>query len=605
MLDFDSIPNLPTLFFDQAAKFGDTPFLWAKGETRWTPTTWSQTAERVAKFAHGLKQLGVKPGDRVMLVAENRPEWMISDLAIMAIGAVAVPAYTTNTVENHLHIMKDSGATVAICSLAPLAQKVMQAAGHCDLKTIITMEWPGAVPEGLKLHGWEDLLGTGKRAKDATVQAISAEARTLKRDAMAAIIYTSGTSAEPTGVMLSHGNMLCNVMGAEDFLYTLPDLAEGSEVFLSFLPLSHSYEHTVGQFVPISIGAQIYYAESIEKLGQNIIEVQPTIMTAVPRLYESMRGKILRGAASVGGAKEKMLLKAIELGSKRYEDANSLTLIDRIQDCILNLLVRKRVKARFGGRLKAFVSGGAPLNYEVGLFFTGLGLRILQGYGQTESAPVVSVNRIESNDLTTVGPPLKGVEVKIAEDSEILVRGELVMLGYWNKPDRTAETIRDGWLHTGDIGLLDDLGRIKITDRKKDIIVNSGGDNIAPQRIEGIMSLQPEIAQIMVHGDKRPHIVGLIVPDEEWVKTWRREAGKGSGSHWNDLLDDPNFQKAIRTAVDRANADLNVIEKVRRIIIAEEPFSVENGMLTPSMKTRRHIVKQTYLERLEALYGKG
>ncbi|MDF1749087.1 MAG: AMP-dependent synthetase/ligase [Alphaproteobacteria bacterium] len=606
MLAYESIPNLPTLFFERAAHFNDIPFLWAKIDNRWRPSTWKQVADRVAKFAYGLKQLGVKPGDRVLLVAENRPEWMISDLAIMSIGAVAVPAYTTNTVGNHRHIINDSGATLAICSVAELSQRVMQAAAGSDLKTLITMEWPGSLPQGLKLHGWDDVLGMAERAKSKiTADALAEEARSIKRDTMAAIIYTSGTSAEPTGVMLSHGNMLCNVMGAEEFLHTLPGLEEGKEVFLSFLPLSHSYEHTVGQFVPISIGAQVYYAESIEKLAQNIIEVQPTIMTAVPRLYENIRAKILRGAASVGGLKEKMLLRTVELGSKRYEDPTSLTLLERIQDAALTFLVRRKVTKRFGGRLKAFVSGGAPLNYDVGLFFLSLGQRILQGYGQTESAPVVSVNRVEMNDLRTVGPPLLGVEVKIAEDGEILVRGELVMLGYWNSPERTAQTIIDGWLHTGDIGELDSKGRIRITDRKKDIIVNSGGDNISPQRIEGVIALQPEIGQVMVYGDKRPHIVALVVPDPDWVKEWRRSNGKGSGSDWRSLLDDPTFEKAVRAAVDRANGELSVIERVRRTLIAEEAFSVENGMLTPSMKCRRHIVKQTYQDRLEALYGKG
>ena len=605
MLAYESIPNLPTLFFERASKFKDAPFLWAKLDGRWRPSTWKQVADRVTKFAYGLKQLGVKPGDRVLIVSENRPEWMITDLAIMSIGAVAVPTYTTNTVSNHRHIIQNSGATLAICSLAPLSQSVMQAAEGSDLKTIVTMEWPGPVPQGLKLHGWDDVLGMAERAKDSTPASLVQDAQAIKRESLAAIIYTSGTSAEPTGVMLSHGNMLCNVMGAEEFLHTLPGPKEGEEVFLSFLPLSHSYEHTVGQFVPISIGAQVYYAESIDKLAQNIIEVQPTIMTAVPRLYENMRAKILRGAAAVGGLKEKMLLRAIELGSKSYEDPESLTLMEKIQDAALSVLVRRKVKQRFGGRLKAFVSGGAPLNYDVGLFFLGLGLRILQGYGQTESAPVVSVNRVDMNDLTTVGPPLLGVEVKIADDGEILVRGELVMLGYWNDPDRTAQTIKDGWLHTGDIGELDSKGRIRITDRKKDIIVNSGGDNISPQRIEGVIALQPEIGQVMVYGDKRPHIVALIVPDTEWVKDWRKNNQKGSGGDWQSLLDDAAFEKAVRAAVDRANAELSIIEKVRRILIAEEPFSVENGMLTPSMKSRRHIIKQSYQDRLEALYGKG
>lgn len=604
MLDYASIPNLPTLFFDQAKRWGDTPFLWAKSDGRWRPTSWAQTAQRVAKLAYGLKQAGVKPGDRVMLVAENRPEWMITDLAIMTLGAVAVPTYTTNTVENHIHVMRDSGAKIAVCSTAQLAKPVMAAATRVGIETVVVMEWPGAVPQGMRIYGWEDLLGMAKGQEEAGVEATAERARSLDRNAMAAIIYTSGTGGVPTGVMLSHGNMLCNVMGADEFLRTLPGLDDGTEVFLSFLPLSHSYEHTVGQFVPISIGAQVYYAEGLDKLAQNIIETQPTIMTAVPRLYENMRGKILRGAEKVGGTKEKLLLKAIELGSKRYEDPASLSLVEKIQDFFLDLLVRRKVKARFGGRLKAFVSGGGPLNYDVGLFFVSLGLRVLQGYGQTEAAPVVSVNRPDINDLTTVGPPLVGVDVKIAEDGEILVRGELVMLGYWNQPDRTAETIKDGWLHTGDIGEMDELGRIRITDRKKDIIVNSGGDNISPQRVEGILSLQQSIAQVMVYGDKQSHLVALIVPDADWLREWRAKNGK-KGEGWADLMQDDDLRKAIRAAVDDANKDLNPIEKVRKFTLADEPFSVDNDMLTPSMKIRRHIIREKYADRLNALYGKG
>lgn len=605
MLDYDSIPNLPTLFFDRAAHYGDTPFLWAKEDGgRWRPRSWTKVAETVARMTYGLKQIGVKPGDRVLLVAENRPEWMIADLAIMAAGAVAVPAYTTNTVENHVHILRDSGAEFAITSGPPLSPKVLKACGEMKVRTIVSMEWPGDAPEKTKIYGWDDVVGMGKGKPDATVKAVAEEARALKRDALAALIYTSGTGGDPTGVMLSHGNMLCNVMGAHDFLLTLPGLTEGSEVFLSFLPLSHSYEHTVGQFVPISIGAQVYYAESIEKLPQNINEVAPTIMTAVPRLYESMRARILRGAERAGGTKQKMLMAALDLGAREYETPGGLGLVDGLKNKVLDVLVRRKVRAGFGGRLKAFVSGGAPLNYDVGLFFMGLGLRILQGYGQTESAPVVSVNRLEINDLTTVGPPLKGVEVKIADDGEILVRGELVMLGYWNMPERTAETVKDGWLHTGDIGELDAKGRIRITDRKKDIIVNSGGDNVSPQRVEGILALEAEVGQVMVHGDKRPHLVALIAPDADWLKEWRKKAGK-PGQGWADIADDADFRKAIKSAVDRANETLTVIEKVRRFDLADEPFSVDNEMLTPSMKIRRHRIRDTYLDRLEALYGKG
>ena len=594
MINYDALPNLPTLFFDQAERYGTQPFLWAKHDGQWRSISWDKTAETVARIAHGLKGLGVAPGDRVVLVSENRPEWMIADLAIMSIGAVAVPAYITNTAANHKHIISDSGAKVAIVSTKDLSKPLMEAGSEAGLETVVAMETGITAPDGIALHAWNALIASGKDDPAASLDSVKAAARELDRGALAALIYTSGTGGEPTGVMLSHGNMICNAMGADDFLRELEGFQDGEEVFLSFLPLSHSYEHTVGQFVPISVGAQVYYAEGLDKLAANISEVRPTIMTAVPRLYESLRGRILKGAEKAGGLKQQLLMKAIELGTKRYEDPNSLGFMERMVDTALDKLVRKKVADRFGGRLKAFVSGGAPLNYDVGTFFTSLGLQVLQGYGLTESAPVISVNRPAMNDMSTVGPPLKGVEVKIAEDGEIIVRGELVMLGYWGLEERTANTIQDGWLHTGDIGELDTKGRIRITDRKKDIIVNSGGDNISPQRVEGILALEQEIGQVMVHGDKRPHLVALISPDPEWSKEWCRANGEDEQSE--------AYRKAVSAAVDKANNALTVIEKVRRFVLADEPFTVENKMMTPSMKIRRHVIKATYLERLEGLY---
>lgn len=600
MIEFDKVRNLPSMFFDQARNHGTAPFLWHKKDGEWQSRSWRDAAGEVSKLSRGLRGLGVAAGDRVVIVAENRPEWMIADLAIMAAGAVAVPAYVTNTVENHVHVLRDSGAKLAIVAGPELAKRLLPACVETGVNSIVTMAPLEDVPSGLYVAEWDAVIAQGADFKDD----VGAKVEAIPRDALAAIIYTSGTGGDPTGVMLSHGNMICNVMGADHFLRMLPGFQDGAEAFLSFLPLSHSYEHTVGQFVPIAIGAQIYYAEGLDKLVQNIAEVRPTIMTAVPRLYESMRGRILRGAEQAGGLKLKMLMAALRLGAKAYENPKSLSLIERLQNKLLDKLVRTKVADRFGGRLKAFVSGGAPLNYDVGLFFVGLGLRIMQGYGQTESAPVVSVNLPHLNKLKTVGPPLKGVEVRIAEDGEILVRGELVMLGYWNKPDRTAETVKDGWLHTGDIGELDEDNYIRITDRKKDIIVNSGGDNISPQRVEGILCLEPEIAQAMVHGDKRPHLVAMIVPDPDFVKDWRKENGV-AGKEFEDLVENEAFRKSISAAIDRANGSLSVIEKVRRFIIAPEAFSVENGMMTPSMKIRRHIIRKTHGEKLEALYGKG
>ncbi len=600
MLDFDTAKNLPSMFFGQAEKYGAAPFLWHKTAEGWQSKSWRDTATEVSRLSRGLRGLGVSAGDRVLIVSENRPEWMIADLAIMAAGAVAVPAYTTNTVDNHTHVLRDSGARIAIVSGPALAERLLPACQETGVTTIVTMAALDEVPQGIAAVDWNAVMAQGAGFKDD----IGAKVNSVARGDLAAIIYTSGTGGDPTGVMLSHGNMICNVMGADNFLRMLPGFADGQESFLSFLPLSHSYEHTVGQFVPIAIGAQIYYAEGLDKLVQNIAEVRPTIMTAVPRLYESMRGRILRGAEQAGGLKLKMLRAALRLGTKAYEDPKSLSIIEKLQNAVLDKLVRKKVAERFGGRLKAFVSGGAPLNYDVGVFFLSLGLRILQGYGQTESAPVVSVNLPNPNKLRTVGPPLKGVDVKIADDGEILVAGELVMLGYWGKPERSAETVRDGWLHTGDIGELDENGYIRITDRKKDIIVNSGGDNISPQRVEGILCLEAAIGQTMVHGDKRPHLVALIVPDADFVKDWRREAGV-PGSGLEGLASNDDFRKTISAAIDRANADLSVIEKVRRFIIAEDAFTVDNGMMTPSMKIRRHIIKQSYGEALDGLYAKA
>src|SRR5262249_6172775 len=300
----------------------------------------------------------------------------------------------------------------------------------------------------------------------------------------------------------------------------------GREVFLSFLPLSHSYEHTAGQFLPIALGAEIYYAEGVETLAANMIEVKPTIMTAVPRLYETLHQRIQRSMAKMSGLRKWLFLKAVELGRKVYEMPGSLSLRERLINIVCDLTVRRRFRARFGGRLKAMVSGGAALNYEVGVFFLALGVRLLQGYGQTEASPVISANPPSRVKLKTVGPALNGVEVKIAEDGEILVRGECVMKGYWRDPEATAKTIRDGWLYTGDIGILDEDGYIVITDRKKDIIVFSGGDNVSPARVKGFLTLQPEISQAMVHGDGRPNLVALIVPDPEFLREWSRANGK-------------------------------------------------------------------------------
>ncbi len=587
-------PNLVSMFFEQAAEHRERPFLWRKRDGEYESLSWSDANARTAALARGLISLGVEQGDRIVLVSENRPAWPIADIAIMAAGGVTTPAYTTNTASDHRHVLTDSGAKGAIVSTAKLAEKVLKGATGLDtLEFVIVMEEMTQPVDGPRVLRMADVIKTGQ----ARHENLSKIAEGYDRSDTACIIYTSGTGGTPKGVMLSHGAILHNCEAAAD---ALEELGDGPEVFLSFLPLSHSYEHTAGQFFPIFIGAEIYYAEGVETLQANMVEVRPTIMTAVPRLYEVLHQRITLGVTKAGGLKQKMFDRTLALGSKKYEQGQ-LGPLEMLQDCVLEKLVRQKVRERFGGRLKALVSGGAPLNPEIGIFFTSLGLLILQGYGQTESAPLISVNRPRSRRLHSVGPPVLNTEVKIAQDGEILVRGELVMQGYWNNKEATDDTIKDSWLHTGDVGHIDESGHLVITDRKKDIIVNSGGDNIAPQRVEGILIAEPEIAQAMVYGDKRPHLVAVVVPSDEWLTMWKRDNGKKGDLA--ELATDKDLHVALAPALGRVNKKLSNIEKVRRFIIAPEPFSIDNNQLTPTMKTRRHVLKDVYGNALESLYG--
>ncbi|HEY5712080.1 MAG TPA: long-chain fatty acid--CoA ligase [Allosphingosinicella sp.] len=594
MRQLEQFSNLVTMFFERARAKGDAPFLWAKAGGTWHSISWRETAEKVARLSAALKGLGLAKGDRVMLVSENRPEWLISDLAIMAAGCVTVPTYTTNTERDHQHIIDDSGARAVIVSTQKLAKALLPAAiksSACE--HVVAIERTAIGQESnVQFHDWKALAGSGT----ADVGACAAGAD-FKREDLACIIYTSGTGGAPRGVMQHHGAILHNIEGCVDVISG--DFGWGDEVFLSFLPASHAYEHSGGQMFPIGLGGQIYYSEGLEKLASNIEEVRPTIMVVVPRLFEVLRQRILKQVEKQGRLTNYLMDRALSIGGKGY--AGRVPLWDKPMDLFLGRTLRPKIAARFGGRIKAMVSGGAPLNPEVGIFFHSLGLTLLQGYGQTESAPVISCNRPRAGlKMDTVGPPLKNTEVRIAEDGEILVRGELVMKGYWRNEAMTARTVIDGWLHTGDVGHIDERGRIVITDRKKDIIVLDKGDNVAPQKVEGMLTLQPEIVQAMVMGDKKPYLVGLIVPDPEWSAEWC--AKNNRRCEFDHLAHDPDYVKALSAAVDRVNTELSVIEKVRRIIVADEPFTVENSQLTPSIKIRRHVIKDVYGERLDALY---
>jgi long-chain acyl-CoA synthetase len=596
-MDYESCRSLPAMFLEVARQRGDAPFLWAKRDRVYQALTWLQAADSVLHLAQGLAALGVEPGDRVALVSENRPEWAVADLAIMGAGAVTVPAYVTNTVEDHRHILGNSGARVAIVSTAVLAKHLIPAAELVpSVRSVIAIEPPDTLPSAVAVHRWDDLLSQNSGDAGAVERRIA----TLSPDDTACLIYTSGTGGVPKGVMLSHRNIIGNCRGAYRLL---EKLGLGDEVFLSFLPLSHSYEHTAGLMFPISIGAQIYFAEGAETLASNLLEVRPTIMTAVPRLYETLHQRIRSGIQRERGMKRRLFEQAVAIGRKRLA-GQALSVGERLLDPTLEKLVRHKVRARFGGRLKAMVSGGAPLNPDIGSFFLALGVTLLQGYGQTEAAPVVCCNPPDKIRIDTVGPPLDGVAVRIADDGEILIAGDNVMKGYWNDPEATARTLAGGWLHTGDIGRLDPDGYLRITDRKRDFIKNSGGDMIAPARVEGALTLAPEIAQAMVTGDRRPYLVAVIVPDPDFAAAYARDHAVPGGLE--TLARDPGFHKALGDAVARVNRDLPPVERIRRFIVATEPFSLANAQLTPTLKIRRHAIREAYQGAFDALYeGKG
>jgi len=557
-------PNLAAMMFERAHTWPNKPMLRAWRDGAWVGLTWGQFGLMAASCARGLRALGVSAGDRVLICAENRPDYPIAETALMAIRAVPVPAYTTNTIEDHAHLLRDSGARAAIVGSAELAETLRSAAAQVDgLDLLVVMDAP---PAGTV--AWSTLIAERRDFTD-----IAAEAYQIPATALACLIYTSGTGGAPRGVMLPHRAILSNCTGAFELIRPLrPD----SETYLSYLPLAHSYEHTVGQFFLLSIGSEIVYARGVEHLAADLLTVRPTILTAVPRVLEVIRARILAQIGRDTPLRQRLFGWALAIGLKRL-DATALTLRERLVDPILDRLVRAKVRARFGGRLIAAMSGGARLEPEVGRFFLALGIPIMQGYGQTEAGPVISANPPERIRIDTVGPALAGVTLRIAADGEILVRGDLVMDGYWNRPADTEAAIRDGWLHTGDIGTLDD-GYLRITDRKKDMIVLSGGENVSPAKIEGMLMQEPSIAQAVVAGDGRSGLSALIVPA--------------------DGVDDV----AVALAVNRTNHRLSVTERIRKHAIVPG-FTMENGLLTPSQKIRRAAVLQANAANLARLHA--
>ena len=570
-MNLNEFNSLIDLYFYQAKKQNpQSIFLeWLNPQNK-KRFTWSETSSNIYKLAKIIKE-NIVDRDRCLLVSENRPEWLISDIAVMLANGITVPAYTTYTENDYRYLIEDCQPSVIIVSNNEMHDKLKNIIEEKDfIKRVITFEKISSRNYKNKYLDFNSIIESNLSESDKIKNL------NLKRTSPACIIYTSGTGGNPKGVILSHGGILNNLEGACEILRPL---INKRPIFLTWLPLSHSYEHTV-QFAQIAVGAKVFYAEKIEKLLDNISEAKPTIMTAVPRFYQNLYNKINMNMKKQTGLKAKLIKATIFLGKKELLK-QKMSLSEKLLNFIVNILVRKKVKKQFGGNLRAFVSGGGALDKEIGEFLNAIGLPTLQGYGLTETSPVVSCNPIQKIKVETVGPPFKGNEVKIAEDGEILVKGENVMLGYWNKKEDTEKVLKDGWLYTGDIGEIDsEDGYLKITDRKKDIIVSAGGDNISPAKIENQLTNSPAIDQCMVYGDGKNYLVALIVPNKDF---------EGQKEKINEI-------------VGEINKNLTLLEKIKKFHLINESFSIENGLLTPTMKVKRNKVIVKYKNILENFY---
>ena len=568
-MKLSSINNLLELFFIQYEKQLDkNKILLSSLKEPKKKYSWHETCQSITKLSNELKKY-VSKGDRCLLISENRPEWFISDLSIMLSGSITVPAYTTYAERDYEYIINDCSPSVIFVSNTEQFNKV---------KNIIRSK-----KFIKKLFSFDDLENVNKNEYQninklfCDLNNLNNNFKTnINRNDPACIIYTSGTQGNPKGVILSHGGILNNCEGAIEILEPL--IKKDQTRFLTWLPLSHSYEHTV-QFVQITVSARVFYAESIEKLIQNMKDCSPEIMTAVPRFYQNLYQKINASFSKATGFKKILVQKMLNLGLKKIKK-EPLNLIEKIQDKILEKIVRQKIKSQFGGSLKTFVSGGGALDKEVGFFLNAIGLPTLQGYGLTETSPVVSCNPINDIRVETVGPPFKGNQVKIAEDGEILVKGENVMLGYWNNKEETDKVLKNGWLHTGDIGVFDN-NYLKITDRKKDILITPGGDNISPLKIENELINSGIIDQAIVYGDNKPYLVALLVLNDE-KKSLKEEE--------------------IKQEIEKVNKKLSKIENIKKFFTINEKFSIDNGMLTPTLKLKRYKIISKYKKEFEKLY---
>ncbi|WP_415300115.1 AMP-dependent synthetase/ligase [Candidatus Pelagibacter sp. Uisw_134_02] len=567
-MKIDKINNLLELFNHQYEKQNKEDVFLQSLKNIEIKYSWRDVYENIMKLSEEISKYIIK-GDRCLLISENRPEWMIADLSIMLSRGTTVPAYTTYVERDYEYIIDDCTPTIIIVSDKIQYEKVKNIIPKKNfIKKIIVFE---------KIKNFDNnfILNTENIFKKENYNKKNLMDLKIYRKDIACIIYTSGTQGNPKGVMLSHGGILNNCEGSYSLL---KKFISNKPKFLTWLPLSHSYEHTV-QFVQIVVAAKVHYAESIDKLVKNMRDCSPEIMTAVPRFYQNLYQKINASFNKATGIKKVLINQTISLGKKKL-NKKKFSLIENLMNFICEKLVRKKIKNQFGGKLKAFVSGGGALDQEVGLFLNAIGLPTLQGYGLTETSPVVSCNPIDDIRVETVGPPFKGNSVRIAEDGEIIVKGENVMMGYWKKEKETNEVLKDGWLYTGDVGEFDGEF-LKITDRKKDIIITPGGDNISPIKIENDLNKSNYIEQSLVYGDNKQYLICLIVLSGEYKNT---------------------SEEKIQIEIEKINKSLSQIEKIKKFLIIKDQFTIENGFMTPTLKLKRYKIINNYKTEIEKLY---
>ena len=564
--------TLPELFFEEAKKQLDKPLLWQKIDNEYIPYSWENVKKKILTLSKKLSQFGLKKGEKVIIVSENNPNWFITDFAIMNAGGITVPAYTTYTKKDYEFLVKDSQAKMIFVSNKKLFLNCLPAIkNNKQIKRIFSYEKINqSVNENIIFI--EDLWKEKIKKKDIKIK--------ITEDDPACIIYTSGTSGVPKGVILTHKSIRSNLIGSLDIF---KNINFNNERYISFLPLSHSYEHTAGQFMPLLTSSQIFYAENMDKLFTNFKESNPTYIAAVPRFYEAIYKKILNNF-SKNKILEKIFNINLSLGKKIYLNQKKFLPITRFFKFFFKIIFDNKIKKIFGKNLKFLISGGGALSYDINIFFEAIGIKILQGYGLTETSPTVSCNRPELNKIGTVGPPIKGVEVKIADDGEILIKGESLMKGYLGKEKETKDKIKNNWLHTGDIGKFDKDNHLIITDRKKDIIVTSGGDNIAPQKIENMFTSSDLISHVIIFGDNKPFLIALIFINNDYSKK-------------NEI------NSEVDKYLKKINEKLSSTEKIRKYMLINQELNQKSGFLTPTMKIKRKKVYEKYKKDIEKLYN--